>query len=62
MKRTIVALAAAGFFPAMAFPGLAVANCGHLGAQAAGDNQQVAQGEQSTTVPAQPASSTTEAE
>lgn len=62
MKRTIAALAAAGFFAAMAIPGLAVADCGHLGAQSAGVDQQIAQGEQSTPMPTQPASSKTEAE
>jgi len=60
MKRTLTALAAAGFLAVMAGPALAGGGCGSWGSQSvsapdhSGDH--VAQGEQSTPVPTQTAS------
>lgn len=59
MKRTLTALVAAGFLAVLAGP--AVADCGaHMGAQSVSapstSQDQVVQGEQSTPVPTQTAS------
>jgi hypothetical protein len=58
MKRTLTALAALGFLAVMAGPALAGGGCGgsHLQSVKADPSDRVAQGEQSTPVPTQTAS------
>ena len=66
MKRTLAALAAAGFLAVMAGPALAGGGCGSWGSQTAGgpdgDNRNISHGEQSTPVPTQTASTQDDAE
>ncbi len=66
MKRTFAALAAAGFLAVMAGPALAGGGCGnwstHTAGGADGDNRNLSQLEQSTPVPTQTASTTSDAE
>ena len=66
MKRTLTALVASGFLAVMAGPALAGGGCGSWGSQNVsvpdrGDGH-VAQGEQSTPVPTQTASTEEETE
>jgi len=60
MKRTLTALVASGFLVVMAGPALAAGGCGSWGSQSVGNpdrsGNHVAQGEQSTPVPTQTAS------
>ena len=60
MKRTLTALVASGFLVVMAGPALAAGGCGSWGSQNVNvpdrSEDHVAQGEQSTPVPTQTAS------